>query len=606
MKKHLQLFLFFILFFPLTLLGQQEKPEAKLLIDSFIKAYNSQDYESVFSLFSTEMKNELPFEELNDFLKNLDAGAGKIIQNEFIRYEENVAIYKLTFDQWVSQYSFSINDAKQIHAIFYFAPYQEDIFSGSAVNSLSVVDKLISEDQTKLIFENSKYFPNNTQFSLAFINGDNVNFYGIIRQNDSIIYTDNSQHIFEIGSITKVFTAHLLAKAVLDNKVKLNDTINDYLTIKCKDDIPITFKSLANHTSGLPRMPTNFEIEKLDSADVVKVRHILIPYKGATSSAQAVESTRLSAKKTADSIYHQITSNNVKFESLLSFSSEREVSNEFGEIEFTLFDGFAPPFRDFSFNNQVGSIDVIETTFGFHIIEILAKAQKKKLVNLRDLPDNPYKYYDTYDLEDYLKNFLEIDQKTKGVSTYSNLGFGLLGYTITKVYGKSYQDLLQEYIFSKYKMNNSFLNADLIDEKLVNGLDEKGKETANWDLSAMESAGGILSNTEDLVKYGVAYFDDSNPELKLLTKKTVKLDKQVDIGIGWHIINSSQSDNKWIWHNGATGGYSSSMALDIKNQVGIVILSNVSAFNSFQSNIDQLCFDLMMTLKDENGTLFYD
>ena len=61
MKKHLQLFLFFILFFPLTLLGQQEKPEAKLLIDSFIKAYNSQDYESVFSLFSTEMKKELPF-----------------------------------------------------------------------------------------------------------------------------------------------------------------------------------------------------------------------------------------------------------------------------------------------------------------------------------------------------------------------------------------------------------------------------------------------------------------------------------------------------------------------------------------------------------------
>ena len=111
---------FFILFFPLTLLGQQEKPEAKLLVDSFIKAYNSQDYESVFSLFSTEMKKALPLDELNNFLRNLDAGAGKIIQNEFIRYDEKVAIYKLTFDQWVSQYSFSINDAKQIHAIFYY------------------------------------------------------------------------------------------------------------------------------------------------------------------------------------------------------------------------------------------------------------------------------------------------------------------------------------------------------------------------------------------------------------------------------------------------------------------------------------------------------
>ena len=606
MKKHLQLFLFFILFFPLTLLGQQEKPEAKLLIDSFIKAYNSQDYESVFSLFSTEMKNELPFEELNDFLKNLDAGAGKIIQNEFIRYEENVAIYKLTFDQWVSQYSFSINDAKQIHAIFYFAPYQEDIFSGSAVNSLPVIDKLISEDQTKLIFENSKYFPNNTQFSLAFINGDNVNFYGIIRQNDSIIYTDNSQHIFEIGSITKVFTAHLLAKAVLDNKVKLNDTINDYLTIKCKDDIPITFKSLANHTSGLPRMPTNFEIEKLDSADVVKVRHILIPYKGSLESSKDVINTRVSAKKLADSLLTEIKSNNVKFESLLSFSSEKEISNDFGEIEFTFFDGFAPEFRDFSFENEVGTLDVVETVFGFHILEILAKAEKKQLANLRNLPDNPYKYYDNYDLEDYLTNFLEIDKEARGKFQYSNLGMGILGYTLSQIYDLRYEELFKLNIFSKYKMKNSTFKIELVDKKLVKGLDEKGRNTSNWDLSVIASAGGVLSNVEDLAKFGIAHFDDSNAELKLLTKKTIKLDNQTDIGLGWHIIKSTRSNNKWHWHNGATGGYSSSIAIDIKNKIGVVILSNVSAFNSFQGNINQLCFELMKAFKDKNGRLYYD
>ena len=80
------------------------------------------------------------------------------------------------------------------------------------------------------------------------------------------MYLNNYQSIFEIGSITKVFTANLLAKAVIDNKVKLNENINDYLNIKFKNDISISFKSLANHTSGLPRMPTNFEVEKLDSA----------------------------------------------------------------------------------------------------------------------------------------------------------------------------------------------------------------------------------------------------------------------------------------------------------------------------------------------------
>jgi hypothetical protein len=48
------------------------------------------------------------------------------------------------------------------------------------------------------------------------------------------------------------------------------------------------------------------------------------------------------------------------------------------------------------------------------------------------------------------------------------------------------------------------------------------------------------------------------------------------------------------------------MALDFKNKTGVVILSNVSAFNPYQDNIDQLCFELMKTLKDLNGILYYE
>ena len=170
----------------------------------------------------------------------------------------------------------------------------------------------------------------------------------------------------------------------------------------------------------------------------------------------------------------------------------------------------------------------------------------------------------------------------------------------------SYEDLVKQVIFSKYKMQNTFLNAEQADIRLVNGLNKDGRETANWDLSAMVSAGGILSNVEDLVKYGVAHFDESNIELNLLKEKTIKVNEQIDVGLGWHIINSEKSENKWHWHNGGTGGYTSSMALDIKNKIGLVILSNVSAFNPFQGNIDQLCFELMMTFKDKNDKLYYE
>jgi len=63
--------------------------------------------------------------------------------------------------------------------------------------------------------------------------------------------------VFEIGSITKVFTGILLAQAVLNGEVKLDDPISMYLpegvTAPEYEGRPITLLDLATHTSGLPR-----------------------------------------------------------------------------------------------------------------------------------------------------------------------------------------------------------------------------------------------------------------------------------------------------------------------------------------------------------------
>ena len=79
--------LILLLFIPLSILGQDESVEAKMLAESFITAYNSEDYKSVFNLFSSETKKALPINEVTDFLKNLNSNAGKISANEFIREE---------------------------------------------------------------------------------------------------------------------------------------------------------------------------------------------------------------------------------------------------------------------------------------------------------------------------------------------------------------------------------------------------------------------------------------------------------------------------------------------------------------------------------------
>lgn len=75
----------------------------------------------------------------------------------------------------------------------------------------------------------------------------------------------NEHTIYEIGSITKVFTGILLAQQSIEGKVSLNDPIDKYLVNKASvsvmGDNKITLAHLSDHTSGLPRMPDNFTPE---------------------------------------------------------------------------------------------------------------------------------------------------------------------------------------------------------------------------------------------------------------------------------------------------------------------------------------------------------
>jgi CubicO group peptidase (beta-lactamase class C family) len=69
--------------------------------------------------------------------------------------------------------------------------------------------------------------------------------------------------IYEIGSMTKAFTGMLLADLVERGEVELEAPLQDLLpegvTAPVAKEEPITLLHLATHTSGLPRMPDNFE-----------------------------------------------------------------------------------------------------------------------------------------------------------------------------------------------------------------------------------------------------------------------------------------------------------------------------------------------------------
>jgi len=333
----------------------------------------------------------------------------------------------------------------------------------------------LSKEQSELIYKAVKTLPNHAQLSIAIIKKGRANFFGMEKENDSISIIENHKKIFEIGSITKVFTATILSDFVVNDKIELDDKINDFIDFKIKDNVKITFKQLATHTSGLPRVPASLSSPSLSL-------------------------------------------------------------------------------------------------------------------------ENPYKDYGEEKLKLYLSEKLVLLQNPGEKSEYSNLGVGLLGFVLSEINNSTYEHLLQTRIFEKHHMYSSTTSRSSVMDKLVMGLNENGKEVSNWDMSVLMGAGGILSTTEDLTKFAIAHFDDSNKELTLTRSPFHKATNNFSTGLAWGIVKA-ESGAKWYWHNGGTGGYTSSMIIDTEKENGVIVLSNITALGEMASTVMGLCPELMKTLE---------
>ena len=340
-----------------------------------------------------------------------------------------------------------------------------------------IVAKTLTEAQYELILDKVKALPNQAELAIAIIENGKVNFVGVKREQDSTVFSQNQDRVFEIGSITKVFTGTLLANYLIDNKVNLDDQINKYLGYPLRNDVKITLKQLATHTSGLPRVPASLEALSLE---------------------------------------------------------------------------------------------------------------------------NPYKDFGEKELKTYLTQELIMMHQHGEVSDYSNLGVGMLGYVLSNKAQKTYEEMLQKEIFSKFEMNASTTIRSKVEDKLVKGLNDEGEEVSNWDMSVLMGAGGILSSVNDLSKFALAQFDSSNQALVLSRTAFFKVNESYSMALCWSVIQT-ESGEEWNWHNGGTGGYTSSMILDVGQKKGVIILSNITALGKLTQKINELGPELMDVMAGDSG-----
>jgi len=122
-----------------------------------------------------------------------------------------------------------------------------------------------------------------------------------------------------------------------------------------------------------------FKITKVLSkrvlADSIQSSHILIPFIGSQAATAETTKTKEQAKTAADSIFKLVKNNKVKYAEVANKINTDGSKGKDGSIGwFRLTDynpaSFDPDFANFLFFNKKGSIEVVETKFGYHIIRI--------------------------------------------------------------------------------------------------------------------------------------------------------------------------------------------------------------------------------------------
>jgi CubicO group peptidase (beta-lactamase class C family) len=141
---------------------------------------------------------------------------------------------------------------------FIVAFFTTGLLTAQISNTADSIDILIQQ-KTDSVFSQNKL----PGLFVAVINNGKHNYYAKGFANPDTKMPFDSATFFEIGSITKTFTAFVLQKILEEYKISDTSSILPYLpdsVQKNKVLETISFLQLLNHTSGLPRLPDNMQV----------------------------------------------------------------------------------------------------------------------------------------------------------------------------------------------------------------------------------------------------------------------------------------------------------------------------------------------------------
>jgi len=258
---------------------QQQKVDS---IFQQVKTYfNQKNADAIYNLAGADFQKELSIDAFNTVANKQLFPIGEIKESSLISFVNNsVATYKLKFASVTLQLLMSLDKRDKL-SLFLFQEYHEPSANKTA---LVATTNPMSSDMDKKVDSVARTYiqkSNTVGMRIGIIKSGKVTTYGYgetIKGNGKIPNDDN---FFELGSITKTFTAILLAYYADAGKVKLTDPIIKYLPDSVAENPElrsITLLELVNHTSGLERIPDNLIPHATDPLNPYKDYNLKLLY----------------------------------------------------------------------------------------------------------------------------------------------------------------------------------------------------------------------------------------------------------------------------------------------------------------------------------------
>jgi len=131
-------------------------------------------------------------------------------------------------------------------------------YADTAAPQPDSIDSIVNETVSTFTHD-----PHHTGLSIGILKNGVRHTYNFGSTDRSVQKLPNDHTIYELASVTKTYTGILLAQAILDGKVALDDKVQKYLngdySNLSRGGVPVKIVHLANHTAGLPKQIRPFK-----------------------------------------------------------------------------------------------------------------------------------------------------------------------------------------------------------------------------------------------------------------------------------------------------------------------------------------------------------